>query len=134
MKVDEATDGVRPAATRSVRIAVAVSAAVAFLIVGGPLAALTSAAVSAIALVLQRTRVGLVLAAGIASVGWAAVSGLIIALEWRNDYANGPDWPLRFTWAAPVSWIVVAAITTQVLLSVISAHRPASPVPASDAG
>ncbi len=48
-----------------------------------------------------------------------------IALEWRYDYANGPDWPLRFTWAGPVTWMVIAAISTHVLLSVLSAERTA---------
>ncbi len=47
------------------------------------------------------------------------------ALEWRYDYANGPDWPLRFTWAGPVTWMVIAAISTHVLLSVLSAERTA---------
>ena len=92
---------------------------------------MTSAVVSLIVLVARRTRLALGLAAAIVCVGWAAVSGLIIALEWRYNYANGPDWPLRFTWAAPVTWMVVAAISTHVLLSVLAPVHVASEDPTS---
>ncbi len=93
--------------------------------VGGPFAALTAAVLSLIVLVARRNRLARVLAAAIVCVGWAAVSGLIIALEWRYDYANGPDWPLHFAWAAPITWMVVAAVSTQVLMSVLAPARVA---------
>ena len=115
--------GVLPPLTTAAMAAVAATAAVGLLVVGGPLAALTSGAVSLVLLVLRRARAAFVLAAVIACVGWAAVSGLVIALEWRYNYANGPDWPLRFTWAAPVTWMVIAAISTYVLLSVLAPAR-----------
>ena len=112
--------GVLPPVTPRGLALVAATAAVGLLIVGGPLAALTSGAVSLVVLVLRRARAAFVLAASIACAGWAAVSGVVIALERRYNYANGPDWPLRFTWAAPVTWMVIAAISTHVLLSVLA--------------
>jgi arabinofuranan 3-O-arabinosyltransferase len=99
---------------------------VGFMFVGGPFAALAAGVLSLIVLVAHRNRLALVLAVTIVCVGWAAVSGLIIALEWRYDYANGPDWPLHFTWAAPITWMVVAAVSTQVLMSVLAPARVAS--------
>jgi arabinofuranan 3-O-arabinosyltransferase len=123
-----------PTLTPTALAAVAATTVVGFVLVGGPLAALTSAVVSLIVLVDRRTRLALVVAAGVVCVGWAAVSGLVIALEWRYDYANGPDWPLRFTWAAPVTWMVIAAVSTHVILSVLAPARlvlkdPKSPGP-----
>jgi len=120
-----------PTLTPAALAAVAATTVVGFMFVGGPLAALTSAVVSLIVLVARRTRLALGLAAAIVCVGWAAVSGLIIALEWRYNYANGPDWPLRFTWAAPVTWMVVAAVSTHVLLSVLAPVHVASEDPTS---
>ena len=60
-------------------------------------------------------------------IGWGAVSGLIIALETRYDYAAGPDWPSRFAWAAPVTWAIVAAIVTLVVVE--STSNPTAEVP-----
>jgi len=122
--VDWSRDATTPApATLAAAAGITV---VGFMFVGGPFAALTAAVLSLIVLVARRNRLALVLAATIVCVGWAAVSGLIIALEWRYDYANGPDWPLHFTWAAPITWMVVAAVSTQVLMSVLAPARVAS--------
>ena len=122
--VDWSRDATTPApATLAAAAGITV---VGFMFVGGPFAALTAAVLSLIVLVARRNRLALVLAATIVCVGWAAVSGLIIALEWRYDYANGPDWPLRFAWAAPITWMVVAAVSTQVLMSVLAPTRIAS--------
>ena len=121
---DRARDATTPApATLAAAAGITV---VGFMFVGGPFAALTAALLSLIVLVARRNRLARVLAAAIVCVGWAAVSGLIIALEWRYDYANGPDWPLHFTWAAPITWMVVAAVSTQVLMSVLAPARVAS--------
>ncbi len=42
----------------------------------------------------------------------------VSALEWRYDFPAAPDWPSRFSWAAPIVWIAVATV-------VIEAFRPA---------
>ena len=131
-----ATDGdwprAAPTLTPATLAAIAVTTAVGFVLVGGPLAALTSAAVSLIVLVARRGRLARMVAATIVCVGWAGVSGLVIALEWRYDYANGPDWPLHFTWAGPVTWMVVAAVSTHVLLSVWTPANDALQDPTSE--
>ena len=112
-----------PTLTPAALAAVAALTVAGFVLVGGPLAALTSAVVSVTLLVAHRSRLARAFAATVVCVGWAAVSGLVIALEWRFDYANGPDWPLRFAWAAPVTWVVIGAVATHVILSVLSPSR-----------
>jgi hypothetical protein len=42
----------------------------------------------------------------------AIVGGAIVALEWRRDYAAGPDWPSQFGWTAPLVWVLIAVVVT----------------------
>ena len=128
--VASADDRVGRPLPRSARQVAWIALAATFLVVGGPVAAGTSLVVGGLSLWERQRRDAHWVAVGIACVGWAAVSGGIIALEWRFDYADGPDWPLRFTWASTVTWTVVAAIVTaasQAVLTVCSRRPAATP-------
>ncbi|MBT5275025.1 alpha-(1-_3)-arabinofuranosyltransferase family protein [Ilumatobacter sp.] len=102
-----------------------------FLVVGGPGAAASSCAIVITRHVHALERWSTRLAMVLACVSWGLVSGLIIAFEWRYDYADGPNWPLQFTRASPLTWVAVAAVVTSATLSVLAAHRRPQQAPHS---
>jgi hypothetical protein len=87
---------------------VAVLCGVGFFAVAG-----LPAALAAFGLVAVGRRVGRLPGALLATV-WTLVTLGIVALEYRRDYAAGPDWPSRFGWASPLTWIAIAAVVVPV--------------------
>ncbi len=109
------------------RLAVIAGWALCWALVGGVAAGIASAVVAVVASRWPRADVRLV-GAIMACVAWGAVSGLIIAFEYRYDFADGPDWQERFVWASPITWIAVSALITSVMADTIRrSSRTAAP-------
>jgi arabinofuranan 3-O-arabinosyltransferase len=129
---DEATDpdGSQTATVplgRTAQRFIGVGLVAGFLVVGGYAAGVAAAAVVLTRHIRALDRWSGRAATALVCVGWGLVSGLIIASEWRYDYAGGPDWPLQFAWASPITWAVVATVVTAAMMSVIAAHRRSPP-------
>lgn len=102
-------DATTPTFARIHPVIVVGGLAVVFFFVGG-----LPAALAAIGLALIGPRISWLPFALIVSV-WTLVSVGIVAIEYRRDYTAGPDWPSRFGWAAPLTWIVIAAVVVPVV-------------------
>jgi arabinofuranan 3-O-arabinosyltransferase len=94
------------------RWALAICLGAAVVVFAGPLVALVAAALAALS---ERWR-WLPAVVVVACLGFVGVG--ISALEWRYDFPAAPDWPSRFSWAAPLVWIAIVTV-------VVAAFRPA---------
>ncbi len=86
--------------------------ALCVLVFAGPLVALATAGLTALG---RRWRW---IPAAVVVTSLTLVGVGISAFEWRYDFPAAPDWPSRFSWAAPIVWIAVTMV-------VVQAFRPA---------
>ncbi len=100
---------------------------VGWAVAGGPGAALASAAVLLTSFRWRR-RDARQTGAVLFCIGWGLVSGLIIAFEYRYNFADGPDWQERFLWASPLTWAAVAAVVTAIGVDTVRGRRARSRV------
>ena len=102
------------------RLALGIGLAFAVVVFAGPLVALAAAAIAAASLRWRWMPVVVVsICLGVVGLG-------IAALEGRYDFPAAPDWPSRFTWAAPIVWLAVATVVIAALLPAIARSAPAT--------
>jgi arabinofuranan 3-O-arabinosyltransferase len=94
------------------RLALGVCLGLGLVIFAGPFVALAAVALGALG---ARWRW---LPPGVVATCFVFVGIGVAALEWRYDFPAAPDWPSRFSWAAPIVWLAVVTV-------VIEALRPA---------
>jgi hypothetical protein len=94
------------------RLALGVSLGLGLVIFAGPFVALAAVALGTLG---ARWRW---LPPGVVATCFVFVGIGVAALEWRYDFPAAPDWPSRFSWAAPIVWLAVVTV-------VIEALRPA---------
>jgi arabinofuranan 3-O-arabinosyltransferase len=101
------------AGRRLPRLALGIGLGVCLVLFAGPGVALVGAALAAVAGRWRRVPVALVM-------GCFIVVGLgVAAIEWRYDFPAAPDWPSRFSWAAPIIWLAVVTVVIESFRSAI---------------
>lgn len=95
------------AGRRLPRLAFGICLGVCLVMFAGPFVALVGAALGALG---RRSR-WVPLAA--VTTCFVVVGVGVAAIEWRYDFPAAPDWPSRFTWAAPIIWLAVVTVVIE---------------------